>query len=295
MPPPMTPQTCPVTIAIDTAARSCIVLPALYSVGRDTAPAGSTARPDGTAASPTVKVAASTVAQAAVPWAVPAAATRCRAGLARSAAAFLSSTNRSSGIAYVSGKKFHRRARRQRAGSKWPSGLPRMCLSGKLGVRSADPGGPRPVMCRHTRRAADVAVPIDAANRPDGAAAPTRAGGANMRPTWCQHEADAQLTPPGPARISRRLRRDAFWARPPRLIAQAGVPRREAHLSTVEAGPQASARVSCPHGDRRRPQGAGQPPGQGPQAPVGLIARAAALPVKGRVHVAQAWSPDPPR
>ena len=45
---------------------------------------------------------------------------------------------------------------------------------------------------------------------------------------------------------------------------------REAHLSTVEAGPQAAAWVSRPHGDSRRPQGAGQPPRQGPQAPVGL-------------------------
>jgi hypothetical protein len=95
-----------------------------------------------------------------------------------------------------------------------------------------------------------------------------------------QDEEKAQLTPPSPARISRRLRRTARWARPPRVIAQAGVQRREAHLSTVEAGPQAPARVPCPHGDRWRPQGAGQPPSQGPQAPVGLIARAAALPMR---------------
>jgi len=59
---------------------------------------------------------------------------------------------------------------------------------------------------------------------------------------------------------------------------------REAHLSTLEAGPQASAWIPRPYGDRRRPQGAGQSPRQGPQAPVrlSLIADAGVFPVPPR-------------
>src|SRR5271165_3997900 len=45
---------------------------------------------------------------------------------------------------------------------------------------------------------------------------------------------------------------------------------REAHLSTLEAGPQASAWISRPYGNRGRSQGSGQSPRQGPQAPVRL-------------------------
>src|SRR5437763_16168791 len=45
---------------------------------------------------------------------------------------------------------------------------------------------------------------------------------------------------------------------------------REAHLSTVEVGPQAAAWVPRPYGDDSGPPGAGEPPRQGPQAPIGL-------------------------
>jgi len=48
---------------------------------------------------------------------------------------------------------------------------------------------------------------------------------------------------------------------------------REAHLPTLQAGPQTPPRVSRAHGHRRRPQGAGQPPRQGPQASVRLRVR----------------------
>ena len=73
--------------------------------------------------------------------------------------------------------------------------------------------------------------------------------------------------------ISRRLRRATCWALVPATVWASRHHRRtgrEAHLSTVEAGPQAAARIPCPHGHRRRAQGPGQPTGQGPQAPVGL-------------------------
>jgi ribonuclease P protein component len=46
---------------------------------------------------------------------------------------------------------------------------------------------------------------------------------------------------------------------------------REAYLSAVQACPQASARIPRPHGDGGWSQGVGQSPGQGPQAPFGLI------------------------
>src|SRR5215475_12399847 len=48
---------------------------------------------------------------------------------------------------------------------------------------------------------------------------------------------------------------------------------RETHLSTIAARPQAAPRLSRPHGDQRRPQGARTAQGQGAQAPVGLIGR----------------------
>mgnify|MGYP003905656179 CR=1 FL=1 len=44
---------------------------------------------------------------------------------------------------------------------------------------------------------------------------------------------------------------------------------RETHLSTIAARPQAAPRLSRPHGDQRRPQGAGTAQGQGTQAPDG--------------------------
>ncbi len=44
----------------------------------------------------------------------------------------------------------------------------------------------------------------------------------------------------------------------------------EAHVSAERAGPQASARVSFPHGDQERPQSPGPPPRQRAQGSVGL-------------------------
>ncbi len=73
--------------------------------------------------------------------------------------------------------------------------------------------------------------------------------------------------------ISRRLRRATCWALVPATVRASRHHRRtgrEAHLSTVEAGPQAAARIPCPHGHCRRTSGLGQPTCQGPQAPVGL-------------------------
>ncbi len=80
-----------------------------------------------------------------------------------------------------------------------------------------------------------------------------------------------------PPPISRPLRRDAPRACPPRAVARSWEPwpeglerSREAHVSTVEAGPQAPARIPRPYGHGRRPEGAGQSARQGPQAPVSL-------------------------
>ena len=94
----------------------------------------------------------------------------------------------------------------------------------------------------------------------------------------CAKDGPSRLTVSAPAPISRRLRRTpSTGAAPPPAVRVPRSPEtdREAHLSTVEAGPQAPARLPRPHGDRRRPQGAGQPPRQGPQAPVRLSGRAA--------------------
>ena len=44
----------------------------------------------------------------------------------------------------------------------------------------------------------------------------------------------------------------------------------EAHLPAEQSRAQAPTRLPGPHGDRRRPQGAGGPPQPRPQAPVGL-------------------------
>jgi ribonuclease P protein component len=44
----------------------------------------------------------------------------------------------------------------------------------------------------------------------------------------------------------------------------------EAHLSTEPAGPQAASRFPLAFGDAGRPQGAGEPPRQGPQGAVRL-------------------------
>src|SRR5580704_11094551 len=85
---------------------------------------------------------------------------------------------------------------------------------------------------------------------------------------------EVRLTAFGHTPISRRLRWAPSWAPEPALRRVSRHHRRtgrEAHLSTVEAGPQAAAWVPRPHGHRRRPQSAGQPADQGPQAPVGLI------------------------
>ena len=73
--------------------------------------------------------------------------------------------------------------------------------------------------------------------------------------------------------ISRRLHKGATRGVRARLRGAATHHRRtdrEAYLPTVEAGPQAAARVPRPHGDRRRPQSPGQPAGQGAQAPFRL-------------------------
>lgn len=45
---------------------------------------------------------------------------------------------------------------------------------------------------------------------------------------------------------------------------------REAHLSAEQARAEAAARIPRPHGHQRGPQGPVSPPGQGPQAAVGL-------------------------
>jgi ribonuclease P protein component len=95
----------------------------------------------------------------------------------------------------------------------------------------------------------------------------------------------SQLTTYGRPPISRRLHTGARRGVPARLRGAATHHRRtdrEAYLSTVEAGPQAAARVSRPHGDRRRPQGVGQPAGQGAQAPLGLT-KALRLAAPGRL------------
>jgi ribonuclease P protein component len=53
---------------------------------------------------------------------------------------------------------------------------------------------------------------------------------------------------------------------------------RETDLSTIAARPQAAPRLSRPHGDHGRPQGAGTAQSQGAQASVGLIGRESACP-----------------
>ena len=49
--------------------------------------------------------------------------------------------------------------------------------------------------------------------------------------------------------------------------------RRETHLSTEQARPQAPSRFPCAQGHARRPQGAGRPPFEGTQAAFRLIAK----------------------
>jgi hypothetical protein len=93
----------------------------------------------------------------------------------------------------------------------------------------------------------------------------------------------AVATPPeseplGLTRPSRRMGRDAIsFARrqspridlaaaptyKPRNLTGSEIKRRETHLSTIEARPQAPPRLPRAHGDGRRPQGVGQAAGEG--------------------------------
>ena len=49
--------------------------------------------------------------------------------------------------------------------------------------------------------------------------------------------------------------------------------KREAHLSAKRPPPQAQARLSCPHGDPRRPRDPEAPPREGPREPLRVAAR----------------------
>lgn len=105
-----------------------------------------------------------------------------------------------------------------------------------------------------------------------------RAAGGRPEVTWAAFglidAAEARAYKPRPADgPASRLRAGSVrHARSPRLRRCQSERCREAHLSTVQARPQAPARLSRADGDGRRPQGAGQPPRERPQAPVGLAA-----------------------
>ena len=105
-------------------------------------------------------------------------------------------------------------------------------------------------------------------NRPS-----TRTGPDTFQAIPCRAPS-TQLTPRPHPPISRPLRRaapqKAACNRVPAVPDKVSESSREAHLPTVEAGPQASARVPHPHGHRRRPEGVGQPPRQGSQETVRL-------------------------
>jgi ribonuclease P protein component len=74
------------------------------------------------------------------------------------------------------------------------------------------------------------------------------------------------ISPQNPKAFQDRAEQKSLW--PDRARRRP----REAHLSTLEARPQAASRLSRAHGDQRRPARAGKAPRQRAEAPVGVIA-----------------------
>jgi hypothetical protein len=106
--------------------------------------------------------------------------------------------------------------------------------------------------------------------------------GPNERRAWSDKWRSGRLRPPAGARLT------GSWARPihSALVWQGsgGRLRREAHVSAEQHRPQATARVSRPHGDRRRPARDRAEAGQRAQAPV-LLSVATLLRVRlGRMR-----------